>query len=188
MLLATVGRIGLVIVGGHDLASERARIRCAGDVRVRDPCRVMVNNTVLIVSQGLNFILAQGETELGQRAAMEPRGAILTLVRTQLRLVLMAMFISICRMLPLVLMPGSGCELYRGMKRVVVGRLFVATLFHPGRRILAVKPCDRLESGAMRADDELDRCMTVHHGWTQYGNIRCAEEICVFGRSLPILS
>ena len=36
---------------------------------------------------------------------------------------------SVCGMLPLVLMPGSGSELYRGLGSVVIGGLIVSTVF-----------------------------------------------------------
>ena len=36
---------------------------------------------------------------------------------------------SIFGMLPLMLMPGSGTELYRGMAAVIVGGMLVSTLF-----------------------------------------------------------
>ena len=41
----------------------------------------------------------------------------------------MSTFTSVGAMLPLVLMPGSGSELYRGLGSVVVGGLVVSTIF-----------------------------------------------------------
>jgi len=41
----------------------------------------------------------------------------------------MSVTTSVCGMLPLVLFPGAGSELYRGLGSVVVGGLIVSTLF-----------------------------------------------------------
>ncbi len=60
---------------------------------------------------------------------MEPRRAIAESVRTRLRPILMSTLTSVGGMLPLVLMPGSGSELYRGLGSVVVGGLVVSTIF-----------------------------------------------------------
>ena len=46
-----------------------------------------------------------------------------------MRPIFMSMLTSVGGMLPLVLIPGSGTELYRGLGAVVVGGLFVSTLF-----------------------------------------------------------
>jgi multidrug efflux pump subunit AcrB len=41
----------------------------------------------------------------------------------------MSTMTSIFGMLPLMLMPGSGTELYRGLASVIVGGMLVSTLF-----------------------------------------------------------
>jgi HAE1 family hydrophobic/amphiphilic exporter-1 len=41
----------------------------------------------------------------------------------------MSVSTSVCGMLPLVLFPGAGSELYRGLGSVVVGGLLVSTFF-----------------------------------------------------------
>jgi HAE1 family hydrophobic/amphiphilic exporter-1 len=41
----------------------------------------------------------------------------------------MSVSTSVCGMLPLVLFPGAGSELYRGLGSVVVGGLIVSTVF-----------------------------------------------------------
>jgi len=38
---------------------------------------------------------------------------------------------SVLAMLPLIVMPGAGSELYRGLGSVVVGGLALSTLNHP---------------------------------------------------------
>jgi HAE1 family hydrophobic/amphiphilic exporter-1 len=41
----------------------------------------------------------------------------------------MSVITSVCGMLPLVLFPGAGSELYRGLGSVVIGGLIISTLF-----------------------------------------------------------
>ncbi len=70
-----------------------------------------------------------GEGEGDTTGAMAPREAIRESVRTRIRPVLMTTITSVVGMLPLVVMPGSGSELYRGLGSVVTGGLVVATVF-----------------------------------------------------------
>jgi HAE1 family hydrophobic/amphiphilic exporter-1 len=81
---------------------------------------VVVNNAILIVHQSLNF-LREGESDL--------KVAISKAVESRVRPIAMATLTSVGGMLPLVLMPGSGSELYRGLGAVVVGGLAVSTVF-----------------------------------------------------------
>jgi HAE1 family hydrophobic/amphiphilic exporter-1 len=81
---------------------------------------VVVNNAILIVHQALNNIRHQG---------MDYREAVLESVRTRLRPIYMSATTSICGMLPLVLFPGPGSELYRGLGSVVLGGLALSTIF-----------------------------------------------------------
>ncbi|MGB0768912.1 MAG: efflux RND transporter permease subunit, partial [Phycisphaeraceae bacterium] len=69
----------------------------------------------------------EGDSEKGKKLA--PREAIRESVRTRIRPILMTTTTSVAGMLPLVLMPGSGSELYRGLGSVVVGGLIVSTVF-----------------------------------------------------------
>ncbi len=80
----------------------------------------VVNNAILIVHQSLNHMRDEG---------MEPRDAIRESVRTRIRPIFMSVSTSVCGMLPLILFPGAGSELYRGLGSVVVGGLLVSTLF-----------------------------------------------------------
>ena len=50
-------------------------------------------------------------------------------MRTRIRPIFMSTLTSVGGMLPLVLMPGAGSELYRGIGSVVVGGLLVSTVF-----------------------------------------------------------
>jgi len=50
-------------------------------------------------------------------------------VGNRVRPIFMSVSTSVCGMLPLVLFPGAGSELYRGLGSVVVGGLIVSTVF-----------------------------------------------------------
>jgi HAE1 family hydrophobic/amphiphilic exporter-1 len=81
---------------------------------------IVVNNAILIVHQALNNINEEG---------MELKDAVAESVKTRVRPIFMTTTTSVFGMLPLVLFPGSGSELYRGLGSVVVGGLVVSTLF-----------------------------------------------------------
>jgi hydrophobic/amphiphilic exporter-1 (mainly G- bacteria), HAE1 family len=90
---------------------------------------VVVNNAILLVHQALNFMEGRSTSAEYQGASMTPRRAIAESVRTRVRPILMSVLTSVGGMLPLVLMPGSGSELYRGLGSVVVGGLLLSTIF-----------------------------------------------------------
>jgi len=81
---------------------------------------IVVNNAILIVHQSLNLMRDQG---------MAPQDAIRESVRTRVRPIFMSTATSIFGMLPLVLLPGAGSELYRGLGSVVIGGLALSTIF-----------------------------------------------------------
>jgi len=81
---------------------------------------VVVNNAILIVHQSLNFM---------REGWMNPREAIRESVRTRIRPIFMSATTSVMGMLPLVLFPGAGSELYRGIGSVITGGLIVSTIF-----------------------------------------------------------
>jgi HAE1 family hydrophobic/amphiphilic exporter-1 len=81
---------------------------------------VVVNNAILIVHQSLNFIRNEG---------MEHIAAIKEAVRVRLRPIYMSTLTSVFGMLPLVLSPGPGSEMYRGLGSVITGGLMVSTIF-----------------------------------------------------------
>ena len=80
---------------------------------------IVVNNAILIVHQTLNFMREQG---------MSPADAVALSVETRTRPIFMTAFTSIVGMLPLVVRPGAGSELYRGLGSVMLGGLFVSTV------------------------------------------------------------
>ena len=127
--MATVGGfIGLWIAHRHDPTQQLDVLTMLGFVIL---VGVVVNNAILIVHQALNFMRGhhsegEGDEEI---APMEPREAIYQSVRTRIRPIFMTTCTSIFGMLPLVIAPGSGSELYRGLGSVVVGGLAFATVF-----------------------------------------------------------
>jgi HAE1 family hydrophobic/amphiphilic exporter-1 len=82
---------------------------------------VVVNNAILIVHQTLNNLRANGD--------IGPKEAIRDAVSARVRPIFMSVITSVCGMMPLVLFPGPGSELYRGLGSVVIGGLIVSTLF-----------------------------------------------------------
>jgi HAE1 family hydrophobic/amphiphilic exporter-1 len=81
---------------------------------------VVVNNAILVVYQALNNVRDYG---------MCYRDAVLDSVRTRLRPIYMSASTSVFGMLPLVVAPGPGSELYRGLGSVVLGGLAFSTVF-----------------------------------------------------------
>lgn len=82
---------------------------------------VVVNNAILIVHQALNFLKSGHEDD--------PQAAVIESVRSRVRPILMSTLTSVGGMLPLVILPGAGSELYRGLGAVVVGGLMISTVF-----------------------------------------------------------
>ncbi|MCK5286554.1 MAG: efflux RND transporter permease subunit, partial [Thermodesulfovibrionia bacterium] len=81
---------------------------------------VVVNNAILIVHQALNNIRYHG---------MDHREAVLESTKTRLRPIYMSASTSIFGMMPLVVAPGPGSELYRGLGSVILGGLALSTVF-----------------------------------------------------------
>ena len=82
---------------------------------------VVVNNAILIIHQTLN-ILHQSENT-------PTKDAIRDSVASRVRPIFMSVITSALGMLPLVVFPGAGSELYRGLGSVVIGGLLMSTLF-----------------------------------------------------------
>jgi len=80
----------------------------------------VVNNPILIVEQALVHMREDG---------MIPRDAVLESVRTRIRPIFMTALIGLFGLLPLVISPGAGSELYRGLGSVTLGGLVVSTFF-----------------------------------------------------------
>ena len=80
----------------------------------------VINNAILIVHQTLNNM---------RESKMESRQALIESVRTRIRPIFMSVSTTVFAMLPLVVFPGAGSELYRGLGSVVLGGLIVSTIF-----------------------------------------------------------
>ncbi|MCJ8318420.1 MAG: efflux RND transporter permease subunit [Colwellia sp.] len=114
--LATIGGIGflqltnLVIFQPLDLLTMIGFIILLG---------LVVNNAILLVYQ----------TRTGEGEGLSRHDAVEQAVRLRLRPILMSTLTSICGMLPLLLIPGAGAELYRGIAAVIVGGMSISTVF-----------------------------------------------------------
>ena len=80
---------------------------------------IVVNNAILLVDQTLYYLRSEGLT---------PAEAIQAATRTRIRPIFMSTLTSVFGLLPLVLFPGAGSELYRGLGSVVVGGLSLSAL------------------------------------------------------------
>jgi HAE1 family hydrophobic/amphiphilic exporter-1 len=100
---------------------------------------IVVNNAILLVHQTLHHM---------RRDDMEVQEAILEATRNRIRPIFMSTITSVVGMLPLVLFPGAGSELYRGLGSVVVGGLALSAILTlliipPMMTVLARKPRQR---------------------------------------------
>ncbi|MEM9583394.1 MAG: efflux RND transporter permease subunit [Pseudomonadota bacterium] len=92
---------------------------------------IVVNNAILIVHQTLYHLRTDG---------MEPIAAIEEATRNRIRPIFMSTLTSVMGMLPLIIFPGEGSELYRGLGAVVVGGLAMSAFL----TLLTVPPLLRL--------------------------------------------
>lgn len=80
---------------------------------------LVVNNAILLVHQ----------TRLSQDQGMNRGEAVAQALTLRLRPIFMSTLTSIFGMLPLLLIPGEGSVIYRGLAAVIVGGMCVSTLF-----------------------------------------------------------
>ena len=80
---------------------------------------IVVNNAILLVHQTLFHIRIE---------AMDAADAIIEATRNRIRPIFMSTLTSVFGMLPLVVLPGAGSELYRGLGSVVVGGLSLSAV------------------------------------------------------------
>ncbi|MGD1887217.1 MAG: efflux RND transporter permease subunit [Cohaesibacteraceae bacterium] len=92
---------------------------------------IVVNNAILIVHQTLYNLREKG---------LDPIEAIEEATRNRIRPIFMSTLTSIMGMMPLVVIPGEGSELYRGLGAVVVGGLSMSAFL----TLLTVPPLLRL--------------------------------------------
>ena len=121
--LATVGSVvalwiindGLAYLG-YDLFQPMDLLTMIGFIILLG---LVVNNAILLVHQ----------TRAAERAGLGRREAVEQAVGLRLRPILMSTLTSIFGMLPLLVIPGPGTELYRGLAAVIVGGMSVSTAF-----------------------------------------------------------
>lgn len=114
--LATIGGIGLLRIADLMIFQPLDLLTMIGFIILLG---LVVNNAILLVYQ----------TRVAEREGMSRRDAVEQAVRLRLRPIMMSTLTSICGMLPLLLVPGAGAELYRGIAAVIVGGMSVSTIF-----------------------------------------------------------
>jgi multidrug efflux pump subunit AcrB len=80
---------------------------------------LVVNNAILLVHQ----------TRAAERDGADRATAVAQAIRIRARPIFMSTLTSICGMLPLMLVPGVGSEIYRGLATVIVGGMSVSAVF-----------------------------------------------------------
>ncbi|KLV08821.1 acriflavine resistance protein B [Photobacterium aquae] len=80
---------------------------------------LVVNNAILLVHQ----------TRSNEREGMARDDAVSSALAQRIRPIFMTTFTSVFGMLPLLLSPATGSEIYRGLAAVIVGGMLVSTLF-----------------------------------------------------------
>ena len=99
---------------------------------------IVVNNAILLVHQTLHHLRTDG---------MAADAAILEATRNRIRPIFMSTLTSVFGMLPLVVVPGAGSELYRGLGSVVVGGLSLSAIL----TLLIVPPMLTLVVGPLES-------------------------------------
>jgi multidrug efflux pump subunit AcrB len=80
---------------------------------------LVVNNAILLVMQA----------RTGIRNGLERSAAVAEAVRIRARPIYMSTLTSIFGMLPLMVIPGVGSQIYRGLATVIIGGMFVSAIF-----------------------------------------------------------
>jgi len=80
---------------------------------------LVVNNAILLVHQ----------TRAAEREGLNRADAVAQAIRIRARPIFMSTLTSICGMLPLMLVPGAGSDIYRGLATVIVGGMSVSAVF-----------------------------------------------------------
>jgi HAE1 family hydrophobic/amphiphilic exporter-1 len=95
----------------------------------------VVNNPILIVERALQLVRDQGRP---------PEEAIPEAVRSRIRPIFMTTLTTVFGLLPLVIFPGAGSELYRGLGAVLLGGILFSTLITLVQVPLLLSLCFRL--------------------------------------------
>ncbi|MEM7054662.1 MAG: efflux RND transporter permease subunit, partial [Pseudomonadota bacterium] len=104
---------------------------------------LVVNNAILLVYRARD----------AEREGKPRREAVREAVALRLRPILMSTFTSLFGMLPLLLIPGAGTELYRGLAAVIIGGLGISTLF----TLILLPSLLRVNEEAKAVNEQRDR-------------------------------
>jgi len=119
----------------------------------------VVNNPILIVEQAIIHMRDEG---------LPQRQAILESVRSRIRPIFMTTLGGLIGLLPLVISPGAGSELYRGLGAVLLGGLLLST-------VLTLVLVPTLFSLMLEAKQRLYRRMGWSDEWTELENRRAPQ-------------
>jgi HAE1 family hydrophobic/amphiphilic exporter-1 len=95
----------------------------------------VVNNPILIVERALQLVRDQGRP---------PEEAIPEAVQSRIRPIFMTTLTTVFGLLPLVIFPGAGSELYRGLGAVLLGGILFSTVITLVQVPLLLSLCFRL--------------------------------------------
>ena len=113
---------------------------------------IVVNNAILLVHQALHHF---------REDHMDAASAIESATRNRIRPIFMSTLTSVCGMLPLVLFPGAGSELYRGLGSVVVGGLSMSAILTlilvPPLMAILVAPLEQRRRQRMQKTEQVDQ-------------------------------
>jgi len=126
--LLVILTIPMATVGGV-LALRAMDLTLAGSGGQQMDLLTMIGFVILLGLVVNNAILLVYRARDAEREGMSRRDAVENAVRLRLRPILMSTMTSIFGMLPLMLMPGAGTELYRGLATVIVGGMLISALF-----------------------------------------------------------
>lgn len=76
-----------------------------------------------------NAILLVDQARTAEREGMNRHHAVEQSLRRRLRPIFMGSAVAVCGMLPLLVMPGEGAVIYRGLAAAIVGGMSVNTIF-----------------------------------------------------------
>lgn len=110
----------------------------------------VVNNAILLVTNTLSNL---------RDAGMSPQDAILDSVETRIRPIFMSTLTTVFGMLPLVLAPGAGSELYRGLGAVVIGGLSLSAVL----TLLLIPPLLALLGWKLSKETDRSRAIERDH-------------------------
>ncbi len=114
--MATVGGVAAIRIMDLAVGQQMDLLTMIGFIILLG---LVVNNAILLVDRA----------RMAVKDGMAIADAVKNAVLLRIRPILMSTLTSIFGMLPLLLIPGSGTELYRGLAGVIVGGMFLSTIF-----------------------------------------------------------